>query len=378
MNIVSIFIYIISMSYSIAEKSTEKMNIVIFFTEAAAVPSSDAGIRFLDMHEVARVKHNTILKTAGNYIYRRNTENCKELLKESVDLLVRYCKNALGMKTVTLSISDNISEHNNLNNFHPSDHIVQRQSKNMSPKHKKVKNGQRKQKQDTIPSVIKMNNMNPNAIISTPEHTEVFNIRVKRNISEYKEDSDNFLESPTNNKAEKYNWDVLDIMSHVRFSFFGDIFNDEREKLTKEENNILPSLSKPRYNFDLFNAVSNALNTLQEPPCDGFLMVIFGSRLDEISDTRSPLIQTIKHITESANEQNTLIVLTTACPEIGRSSNGVVEIKEDAKKISDTMVLPVFAKGPKSSKLVQCSVLYDIPLTIKNILEEMSPTFTRK
>ncbi|XP_028138342.1 uncharacterized protein LOC114332710 [Diabrotica virgifera virgifera] len=375
MNILSIFIYIITLSYSVAEKPTEKLNIIIFFTEATAIPSSDVGIKFLDMHEVVRVKHNTNTKTAGNYnIHRRNTENCKELLKESLDLLVRYCKHALGMKTVTLSISDYVSEDTN---FHSSDHIVQRQSKNTPPKHKKVKNGRRKQKEDTIPSVIKMNNMNPNAIISTPEHTEVFNIRLKRNISEHQDDSDNFLEYPKKNKPEKYNWDILDIMSHVRLSFFGDFFNNERDKLAKEENNILPSLNKPRYNFDLFNAVSNALDTLQEPPCDGFLMVIFGSHLDEISDTRSPLIQSIKHITETTNEQNTLIVLTTACPKMGRSNNEVVEIKEDAKKINDIMVLPVFAKGPKSSKLMQCSVLYDIPLTLKNILEEMSPTFTR-
>ncbi|KAG5861669.1 hypothetical protein JTB14_003223 [Gonioctena quinquepunctata] len=174
-------------------------------------------------------------------------------------------------------------------------------------------------------------------------------------------------------------------MSHVRFSFFGNLFEDEKnKKLSKEENEILTNLiGTKKQDPGLFESVKSTLSTLQEIPGEPFLMVVFGGHFSEICDKSSPLVQTLKHVSESTDPKSTLIVLTGACPndtcEGKKDGNNLVIIKEsfrsDSSKDNINAVFPVYAKGPKSDVLTKCTVLYDMPLILKDILEEISPTF---
>lgn len=139
----------------------------------------------------------------------------------------------------------------------------------------------------------------------------------------------------------------------------------------------------------LFQMVKNTLKTLQgtfEP----FIMVIFAGQLSEISDPHSPLIQTIKYVVESTLQETTLIILTGSCP-VNEPNVVVINENIDCQK----RIVPIFAKGctqnnftlnkvlhmhalvvgPSTEKLLQCQVLYDIPLVIRNLLEESSPNF---
>nr|CAH7759258.1 unnamed protein product [Callosobruchus chinensis] len=129
----------------------------------------------------------------------------------------------------------------------------------------------------------------------------------------------------------------------------------------------------------LFETVKSTLSSLQESP-DPFLMVIFGGHLSEIGDSHSALVQSLKHVTESTDPENTLIVLTTSCPESSEASHPeVVEIDENPKpKQRHCEDFPVFARGPKSEKLSTVSELSDIPTAIKDALQEISPTFAGK
>nr|CAI5834839.1 unnamed protein product [Callosobruchus analis] len=96
----------------------------------------------------------------------------------------------------------------------------------------------------------------------------------------------------------------------------------------------------------LFETVKSTLSSLQESP-DPFLMIIFGGHLSEISDCHSALVQSVKHVTESTDPENTLIVLTTSCPESSELEHPeVVEIDENPKsKRRRCDDFPVFAKG---------------------------------
>lgn len=61
-------------------------------------------------------------------------------------------------------------------------------------------------------------------------------------------------------------------------------------------------------------------------------------------------MQSIKFITESVNCTETFILLTGTCPE----------------DFSYHHRVPVFAKGPLSGLITECTQLEDIPLVIKN------------
>lgn len=65
----------------------------------------------------------------------------------------------------------------------------------------------------------------------------------------------------------------------------------------------------------LFETVKTTLSTLQEDPEEPFLMTVFGGHLSEISDCKSPMVQSIKHIIENTDPKSTLVVLTGSCPD---------------------------------------------------------------
>ncbi|XP_057659211.1 uncharacterized protein LOC130895724 [Diorhabda carinulata] len=347
--------YSILIGYASVQTSLEMLNVIIFFTETDKIPSCNDGIRFLEMHEMARVKRGYETKYSNRNLFRRNPQTCKELLERSLESLVRFSENALGMKTAVVKTECHhfVAASSNNNQYENSFQYDQ------TPTSYKAK---RK----------KINENNGNLILS-PEHTEVFKIRVKRNISGGEE-----FQNPENRKAKKSDWDVLDIMSHVRFSFFGNLFDNEKKMLSEEENDVLTNLNENYPDLSsLFETVRSTLDNLQETPCNGFLMVVFGGHLHEISDIHSPLTQSLKHVIEVTDPENTLIVVTSACPEIKRNEHNIIEIKEGVKMVQNLTMLPVYARGPKSECLTQCTVLYDVPLSVKNILEEISPAFKR-
>lgn len=73
---------------------------------------------------------------------------------------------------------------------------------------------------------------NSKKIITGTKHTEVFEIRVKRNADEQKDVKVNIIpDYPLEKHTNEHPWDVLDIMKHVRYSFLGKMF--ENSKLIK-------------------------------------------------------------------------------------------------------------------------------------------------
>lgn len=78
---------------------------------------------------------------------------------------------------------------------------------------------------------LKANTQN---IITGTKHTEVFQIRVRRNVvvkeQEEPAEEERFrvkvIDDYPHERKSSHPWDVLDIMKHVRYSFLGDLFGD--------------------------------------------------------------------------------------------------------------------------------------------------------
>ncbi|CAH1112538.1 unnamed protein product [Psylliodes chrysocephalus] len=371
--LIVIYIFVlISVESQHRRKCNEKINVVLFFTESSKVPISDLGIRFLQLYKVVEVEHNAEADKNHDFISKRRAERCKDNLKESLDSLTLFCKNALGMNTAIVTISSSSI----------TEDIKETNSKKL-PKLRKSR--KRKKNIPGITKATKVTKPSTKEIILSPQHTEVFKIRVKRNTTNEQNETDinyrytnnnQFIGAPVDKDRMEHPWDSLDVWSHVRFSFFGDLFKDKKkENLSKQENDILTNGMVNRENDrGLFETVESTLKNLQENP-EAFLMVVFGGELQEVSDKYSPLVQTLKHVIENTDPENTLIVLTGNCPEFKNPNNGVVEINENVKECRNLNKIPVYAKGPKSDKLGECVLLYDIPLIIKNSLEESSPIF---
>ncbi|CAH1967697.1 unnamed protein product [Acanthoscelides obtectus] len=217
-------------------------------------------------------------------------------------------------------------------------------------------------------------------IVTSPAHKEVFKIRVRRNAlnGNIERKMHPIRDINLEKSRDGHAWDIFDVMQHVRYSFFGKLFEDEIKK-----NEFSPSVQKgmesmklPKLDPGLFETVKSTLSSLQETS-DPFLMVIFGGHLSEIGDPHSALVQSVKHVTESTNPENTLIVLTTSCPETsGADHPEVIQIDENpALKHQRCQDFPVFAKGPKSDKLSYVAELHEIPAAVKDALQEISPNF---
>ncbi|CAH1967696.1 unnamed protein product [Acanthoscelides obtectus] len=228
-----------------------KINVVLFFSNGDSPAKSQSGVQRLGLEEKTRVKFNSIPHRVHPYVAQRNTQNCKELLRNGIQSLVHFCQTALGMK-----------------------------------------------------SEIKKNEFSPS---------------VQKGME---------------------------------------------------------SMKLPKLDPGLFETVKSTLSSLQETS-DPFLMVIFGGHLSEIGDPHSALVQSVKHVTESTNPENTLIVLTTSCPETsGADHPEVIQIDENpALKHQRCQDFPVFAKGPKSDKLSYVAELHEIPAAVKDALQEISPNF---
>ncbi|CAG9862306.1 unnamed protein product [Phyllotreta striolata] len=340
-------------------KSNEKISVVLFFSETDQIPVTDLGVRFLGLKKVAEVEYNNIKESTNNYLVQRKIDQCQKNLQESLESLTHFCKNAIGVNVALVNINGSITEGDKPFTFNSKSKRNRKQKKN------KISNAKTP----------------PIDIVLSPQHTEVFKIRVKRKATE-KDNKKNdiehekFIGEPVANTKDRHPWDVLDVWSHVRFSFFGKLLEDEKKaNLAKQENQILPDeSSRKRIDPGLFQTVQTALGSLQANS-EAFLLIVFGGRLQEISEKYSPLVQTLKHIIENTDPENTIIVLTGNCLEYKNCNNGVVEINENVKESRKLRKIPVYAKGPNSNKLCECSLLYDIPLIIKDSLRESYPIF---
>lgn len=86
------------------------------------------------------------------------------------------------------------------------------------------------------PSSVSEDNVKPTGknFITGAKHTEVFQIRVKRNYEDKKQlNGVPTIEEPTvcRRRTKPSAWDALDIMKHVRYSFLGDMFGARKFRL---------------------------------------------------------------------------------------------------------------------------------------------------
>lgn len=193
-------------------------------------------------------------------------------------------------------------------------------------------------------------------LITQPEHTEVFQIRSKRqfHVNNHEE------EGPTDENDQ--NWDIFGLKANIKLTFFGKLFDQEQQnqKPAKLQKNFMNQLGQVAEN-SLFDLVKETLSSVQDNQ-NGFLMIILGGCLKEIADAYSPLMQSVKHVIENTNPQNTLIVLTGQCP---------TAIKEGTEQ--DQFLIPVYIRGsPKCSAIAISEQLYDVPYAIKNVLVEIN------
>ncbi|VEN42520.1 unnamed protein product [Callosobruchus maculatus] len=354
-----------------------KINVVLFFSNGDAPAKSPSGLKLLNMEEKARVKLSTNAHPVHPYVVQRSAQNCKEMLRNAIQSLVHFCQNALGMKSAVASVS-----------VHEITKDISAQEAEVPHEIRVRQTLERTQRQfwKTDQNTRGLRNIQKahlKNIVTSPAHKEVFKIRVKRNTEtgNYEKRRCPIRDVNLGQSKDRPAWDIFDVMQHVRYSFFGKLFEDEirKNEFKAPPQKALESMKLSKVDAGLFETVRSTLSSLQETP-DPFLMVIFGGHLSEIGDSHSALVQSVKHVTESTDPENTLIVLTTSCPESNEADHpDVVEIDENPKpKRRHCEDFPVFAKGPKSEKLSAVSALSDIPATIKDALQEISPNFGGK
>ncbi|XP_076265344.1 uncharacterized protein LOC143199423 isoform X1 [Rhynchophorus ferrugineus] len=365
--ILSIIIQSYCNEVDVSGTPTNGINVVIFFS---AIKPQHAlltknSMEFLHFHEATRVKHNcmneheTVTESKLEMIEENQTKHCKDLLKDSLMTLTHYCHTALKMKTAIASVTGTEITNDILE---PSS-----QPRASSGPEEPGKNKRSSWNDESDVLFVNTNGDKQKTIVTGPKHTEVFRIRVRRSEGgEVPEERAGELPELHRHRDHRPKWDVLDVMKHVRYSFLGKMFDNQIENQLKQDQDDLvdiEKLGKEKQDAGLFETVKSTLETLQEPPIANFLMAVFGGHLDSIHNKHSPLVQSVKHVTERTDPENTLIILTGSCSE-ERQNN---EIKEPHNQPHHCSI-PVYAKGPKCQMLSECALLYDIPLTIRNIL----------
>ncbi|KAJ8940878.1 hypothetical protein NQ318_000615 [Aromia moschata] len=137
--------------------------------------------------------------------------------------------------------------------------------------------------------------------------------------------------------------------TYLKFILF---ISEDKNKIAEEENRIPSEINMANEDPGLFETVKSTLTSLQEVPCGEFLMVVFGGHLSELTNQHSPLVQSVKYVTENTNPENTLIVVTGTCQGQEAGKDTMININEDAmndhnnvRSLEGCAVLPVFAKG---------------------------------
>lgn len=83
--------------------------------------------------------------------------------------------------------------------------------------------------------------------------------------------------------------------------------------------NLIGRVQEP----SMFELVKRTLRQLEihKTNNNGFLLTFFGGNICDIRNPRSDLMQSIKHVLENCDKENTLAVLTGSCPKDGRIGN---------------------------------------------------------
>ncbi|XP_063907678.1 uncharacterized protein LOC135125874 [Zophobas morio] len=325
-----------------------KFNVVLFLAKTTTGDPymQDSGIKYLNFVEKTRVKHcvppsGTEDESANSYSSLES--DCKQLLKTGIYALISYCRNVMGMTTAIASVQND--------SFSNGLRFKKSTSEDLEIRYHHPRS--LKTRFNPINQIRSQSN-----VITQPEHTEVFKIRSKRQtpleeIPSFQGDED------TTPK-----WDVFGIMANIKLTFFGKLFEDEKNPenggAQSTKNQLMDQLGKVSEN-SLFDLVKETLCNVQEGAENGFLMIIIGGCLHEICDIYSSLMQSIKHVVENTDERDTLIVVTGSCPLV------------DGTNTDDTQLIPVYIRGPsKTSSIAISGQLYDVPYAIKNLLADMN------
>ncbi|KAK9890582.1 hypothetical protein WA026_011952 [Henosepilachna vigintioctopunctata] len=389
----------------------KKINAVLFFAETAAGEDyhNFSGLSCLKLEKKPEIKHCTdyprsILSRKKRYWrFKKETCICYRRLQEGLMSLLNYAQNELGMVTALGSLSNN-SFSNSIrygNTEIQMNDRIETNEEERKPESAPLEANKPSRHNEELfvdtnyPSLssaeeeqyrkIPLLNVFPKdspppfyvftgeeerikrsqgPYVEGPEHTEVFKIRTKRDmpVSKPQEISDaTYLNQEPKVKTI---FDIMDILSNLQRSLFGNMLQDDSDMFMRErdscpmQNNMFKKIRQP----GLFEVVQKTLYSVINASDSGFLMVIVGGNLSDVSSAYSPLVQSIKHISENTDEDSTLIVLTATCPN---SPEARVKLScEELNKQS----LPLFAVGPGSDEFSNCYELYDIPITVKRIL----------
>ncbi|XP_044271309.1 uncharacterized protein LOC123015575 [Tribolium madens] len=326
--------------------NNNKFNVVLFLakTNTCETYSQDSGIRFLQFTETKRVKHCATSITENQPVETCTSQgnDCEELLKTGIYSLISFCRNTMGMTTAVASVDNDT--------FSDGLRFRKSTSEDLEIRYHHPRNIRSRF------GVSSNQKIQPDShLITQPEHTEVFRIRSKR---EFHIDNNNQGMTPVDENDP--NFDIFGIMANIKLTFFGKLFDQEKpanqKPIAQLQNNVMNQIGKVSEN-SLFDLVKETLNNVQDCQ-NGFLMIVIGGCLKDISDIYSPLMQSVKHIVENTDPQSTLIVLTGQCPA-GENNN------------NQEFTIPVYTRGPpKCSGIAVSEQLYDVPYAIKNMLTE--------
>ncbi|XP_044754285.1 uncharacterized protein LOC123313459 [Coccinella septempunctata] len=399
----------------------KKISAVLFFADTVANENyhNYTGLQCLKLKKKPAIKHCTevprsiFARKKRNWNFKKRTCSCYARLQEAIMSLLNFAQNSLGMVTALGSLSNHSFSNSirfgnteiNINDHYDADAGQHEEHTDDSLKEKishaldvgpgtSNETGQEDGNPDGIPDKEEKNyekvpllNVFPKdsppplfaftdaeerrkrsegPYVLEPEHREVFKIKTKRQVTldKPKEISDaTYL-----NRESKVNtiFDIMDIMRNMQKSLFGTMLQDESDSYPHDgescpfPHNILGRIRQP----GLFEVVQKTLYTVINSSDTGFLMIIIGGNLSDISSSYTPLVQSIKHVAENTDEESTLIVLTGTCPN---SPDSRVKLAcEELNKRN----LPLFATGPGSQEFSSCYELYDVPLTVKRILSK--------
>ncbi|XP_050310047.1 uncharacterized protein LOC126746005 isoform X2 [Anthonomus grandis grandis] len=303
------------------EEPKRKLNVVLFFTHVDLKNFSlnQDSLRSLNFDQKSRVKHDTLELTAKPD-HKEGSAYCKDYLKNSLLALTKYCHTVMKMKTAIASVSSKEMT-NDIQEPEGPYHIPKIHMDEPRSKRSEANANESKRKGGV------------GIITGANRHTEIFEIRLKKRDAKEEEPKQVEIvvegEVPEKTSTAK-SWDVLDVMKHVRYSFLGNMLKDTLKndmKADQDDFADIEHIGKQKEDAGLFSMVKSTLEVLNSPPESPFLLVIFGGHLSALTNKQSPIFNSIKHVVEMTDMNNTLIAVT------------------------------------------ECKLLYDIPLTVRKILE---------
>ncbi|KAH1017867.1 hypothetical protein HUJ05_008461 [Dendroctonus ponderosae] len=202
-------------------------NIVIFFTHVDGKCShlQQDTLEFLGLHQATRVKLSAAEPQNTFQDEETGSEFCRDFLKDSLMSLTHFCHTVMKMKTAIASVSSK-EMMNDIQEPEAPFHARSSRSENSQPAWLSVERPAAKPPQWEAEDLT----ANAKNIITGTQHTEVFQIRVRRNVEEEPAEGKRIhvkvIDDYPQERTSSHPWDVLDIMKHVRYSFLGDLFDD--------------------------------------------------------------------------------------------------------------------------------------------------------